>query len=186
MARRTTVLALAGILLAAGCGGGRAATPAADHNATDVMFLQMMVAREQETAELLQVARARTLPTAIRTLAEAIRTTQADESRTMQGWLTGWRQPVRMDPAAASHRHHGGLAVLGPDDLADLKRADSDAFSTQFVNLLIAQQHDAVELARMETATGTHAGAEELARRIVKSRTAQIATLLTAATHLTP
>ena len=76
--------------------------------------------------------------------------------------------------------------ALGPDDLADLKRADCAAFSTQFVNLLIAQQHDAVELARMETATGTHAGAEDLARRIVESRTAQIATLLTAATHLTP
>jgi uncharacterized protein (DUF305 family) len=179
MRYRTIILVIAGLLLITGCSTGK---PAAirEPNATDVMFLQMMVAGENGTAELIHLAEARTLPAEITTLTEAIRTTQADESRTMQGWLRSWRQPITMDPDTAVHAHHGG-AALSPTELGELRRASPADFRTRFLSMLIAQQHNAVDLARMETATGSHPGAQDLAHRIDQSRTAQIATLLTLA-----
>jgi uncharacterized protein (DUF305 family) len=191
MNHRTLGLVTAVLLLTAGCGSGDSAsapvaasasspagTTATRHNATDVMFLQMMVAREQETARLTRLARSKDLPAEVSTLAAAIQSTQADEARTMAGWLRDWGRPAVMDPDAAAHSHHGGLESLSPADLAELGRAKPEDFPTRFLNLLIAQQHNAVELARMETTTGTHPGARDLARRIDQSRTAQIAAML--------
>jgi uncharacterized protein (DUF305 family) len=148
------------------------------HNATDVMFLQMMVAREVETAQLIRLAQDRQLPGEAATLAAAIGATQTDEARDMTGWLQNWKQPTAMDPKASVHSHHGGLEGIGPDDLAALKSASSDAFPSRFLNLMIAQQHNAVELARMETAGGMNQQARDLAERVDRSRTAQIAAML--------
>ena len=47
-------------------------------------------------------------------------------------------------------------------------------FDRTFLNLFTGHQHGAVELARMESRSGKYPGAEELAGRIVESRTAQI------------
>jgi uncharacterized protein (DUF305 family) len=160
----------------AASGTGPPAPAPSAHNATDVMFLQMMVAREKETAELIDRGRARSLPGDLATLTEAIRATQADETRLMTGWLKDWKQPIAMDPDAAAHTHHGGRDLLTRADLNEL--AGSGDFTTRFLNLLIGQQHNAVELARMEAGTGVNPGARDLARRIDQSRTAQIATLL--------
>jgi len=142
------------------------------------MFLQMMVAREKETAQLTRLATSRTLPAEISTLAAAIQTTQADEARTMTTRLLVWKQPTAMDPNAAAHTHHGGLNHVSKADLAELEQAKAEDFPTRFLNLLIAQQHNAVELARMETATGADGETVDLARRIDQSRTAQIAVML--------
>jgi len=183
------------LLLTAGCGPSATAPPAGGgpapgstssaksspetgHNGTDVMFLQMMVAREQETAQLIRLARDRPLRGEAATLAAAIGATQADEAKDMTGWLQGWNQPTAMDPKASAHSRHGGLEGIGPSDLAELKSASSEAFLSRFLNLLIAQQHNAVELARMETAGGMNQQARELAARVDQSRTAQISAML--------
>jgi uncharacterized protein (DUF305 family) len=190
-------LPAAGAILLTGCGGrtgpthappvGAAATSAkGEHNATDVMFLQMMIAREQETALLTDRAAAavgqgqgHALPAQVATLAAAIASTQADEATTMTGWLQSWRQPTTMSGDPSVHAQHGGSTALDPADLTALDHATGSDYTERFLSLLIAQQHNAVELAAMETQTGVHDPARELARRITESRNAEIAQMLT-------
>ena len=185
---RAIGFAVAAVLLTVGCGSGPVAVPevtsspgrtaGADYNDTDLMFLRMMIAREQEASQLTQPARSRRLPAEVSTLVAAIRSTQADESRIMKSWLRDWKRPVQMDQSAGAHAHHGGLEQLSPADLADLDQAAAEEYPTRFLNLLIAQQHIAVELARMETGSGIHPEARDLARRVDQSRTAQISAML--------
>ena len=47
-----------------------------------------------------------------------------------------------------------------------------------FLNMMIAHQDDAMQLARMETSAGVNAPARDLAGQIDRSRTAQIAQML--------
>ena len=51
-------------------------------------------------------------------------------------------------------------------------------FETSFLNLMIAHQHSAVEMADQELEKGVNPRARELAERIVKSRTAEIEMML--------
>jgi uncharacterized protein (DUF305 family) len=188
-------LPAAGALLLTGCGGGTGPTHApppgaapasakGTYNGTDVMFLQMMIAREQQTALLTDRAAAATaqdhpLPAQVATLAAAIASTQADETTTMTGWLRNWRQPTAMSGDPSVHAQHGGSTTLDPADLTALDHATGTDYTERFLNLLIAQQHNAVELAAMETQTGVHDPARELAQRITESRNAEIAQMLT-------
>jgi uncharacterized protein (DUF305 family) len=121
----------------------------------------------------------RALPEEIKTLAAAIETTQADESETMTAWLRDWKQPTAVGTDPSAHASHGGLSTLDAADLAALKQTTAREFPIRFLNLLIAEQHNAVELARMETGTGINSTARELAHRIDESRSAQISAMLT-------
>lgn len=123
MKRAITALAITGALLLAGCGTaprggddpprGPAAAPGSPaaaspgngtFNATDVMFLQMVLEQHEPAAEMLRLAADRATRPEVRTLAAAIEVTQQAEAETMKGWLTGWDQPLTVDPQA--HQAH--------------------------------------------------------------------------------
>lgn len=204
MARyRRTLLAPVVVLLLAGCGGAPATTgrppavadpvtsgpvatatvgaPAASpgsFNPADVMFLQMMVTHHGQGLELVRLAESRAQRAEIRTLAAAIDVTQADEQETMRGWLRSWGKPTEADPDAHAHADHGGLPATGPEQIAALGRTTGAEFESAFLNLLIAHQHNAVEMARNEVRFGQDPAAKELAGRIDQSRTAQINQML--------
>jgi uncharacterized protein (DUF305 family) len=59
-----------------------------------------------------------------------------------------------------------------------LKKATGTDFDRRFVNMMIAHQDDAIQMARSAAASGANPQARELARRIDTSRTAQIDQLL--------
>lgn len=168
MSRARLLLAAIGVVLAAGC------TPPVEteaFNATDVMFLQMMVPHHEQGIEIVRLAADRSDDPEIRTLAAAIEVTQADEVQMMSGWLRQWGQPA----AAAEHEHeaHGGMPSTEPSEIAAVATADD--FDRRLLNLLIAHQDDAIQLARFELAGGVNHAARGLAERIEKSRSAQIA-----------
>ena len=176
------LLALTSALLLAGCAAAPAQpAPAAAatgkvYNDTDVMFAQMMVAHHAQALEMVRLARTKAVREDVRTLAAAIDVTEADETRTMQVWLQNWDQP----PSAApdSHAGHGGAHGTNADDIAALATYDGPQFEQRFLNMLVAHQHNAVEIARMETSSGVNPGALDLARRITDSRTAEIQQML--------
>ncbi|RKR90022.1 uncharacterized protein (DUF305 family) [Micromonospora pisi] len=204
MARyRRTLLAPLVLLLLAGCGGaptstgGTPAVPGPDaagstapapvpasaaapgsFNPADVMFLQMMVTHHGQGLELVRLAESRAQRAEVRTLAAAIDVTQTEEQETMRGWLRNWGQSTEADPDAHAHADHGGLPATGPEQIAALGRASGAEFESAFLNLLIAHQHNAVEMARNETRFGQDPGARALAGRIDQSRTAQINQML--------
>jgi len=161
--------------LLVGCG---ASTPvsASVFNAGDVMFLQMMVPHHRQGIGIVGLARDRARRPEITVLAAAIEATQASEMETMAGWLRSWGQPAVA--AEDAHAAHGGMPGTSEADIATLATRTGVDFERDFLHLMIAHQDDAIQMARMETATGQNPAVRDLARRIDLSRSAQIQTML--------
>ncbi len=145
-----------------------------------MMFLQMMIPHHAQALALVRLAPDRAVRRQVRMLAAAIESTQAAEVETMLGWLRERGHPTTADPGA--HAAHGGMPETSAAELAALEVLSGAAFEREFVNLLIAHQDDAIQLARLELATGTDPAARDLAERIVRSRSAQLTQLLGYAT----
>ncbi|MEU8799516.1 DUF305 domain-containing protein [Spirillospora sp. NPDC048819] len=166
-------------------GGGSAAVPSGGSaavrggdgfNSTDVMFLQMMLPHQEQGVKLARLAMRHPVRPEVRTLAAAIEATQVAEAKRMQERLRAWRRPLR----ALAHEHaaHGGMPETTDAELEALKRLPPDRFEREFLNLLIAHQDDAVQMARLETGKGEDAWTRRLAERVGQSRSAQIEQML--------
>lgn len=194
--RRTAFLA-AVLLCLTGCGGAPAEqTPSAplpprpsvsrsvgiaedgSFNAVDVMFLQMMAAQYPPAEKLLDLAAARSSDQQVKQLAAAIRVTQADEYKQVQKWLTAWKKPLQPASDPALHADHGGLPATGQKEIDALAAAASGDFDREFLNLLLGHQHQAVEYARMELASGVQPQVLEFATRIDSTRSGEIPMML--------
>ena len=186
---RAATVVIAAALLLGGCGTSskepaevataHAAVRAEDgHNDTDVMFLQMMVAHHGQGLEMVRLAGEHARRAEIRTLAKAIDVTQTDEVKLMTGWLKQWQAPTTVDHAPSAHADHGGLPATGDAEIAALRKARGAAFETAFLNLFVAHQHNAVEMAQLETKQGSNAEAKAFADRVRASRADQIKQML--------
>lgn len=193
---KRAALVVLGVLLLSGCGahsiqelhgagpgahGAGHAAPAvpgagADFNPADVMFLQMMAAHNGQGVELVRLVSDRPARPEVRTLAAAIATTQEAETTSMTDRLIGWGRPVTAE--AGEHAAHGGMPGLSEVEIAAVADAVPADFETAFLNMLIAQQDDAVQMARAETADGRNPEVKALAARIEASRAAQIEQML--------
>ncbi len=187
MFRRSLIAAAAALSLAAGCSGAPSTpqatpvSPAVDtgqYNATDVMFVQMMVAHNAPAAQMLRLAQERTGDKQLKTLAAAIEVTQADEVKSMLTWLGNWEQPTVAPTMAEAHSEHAGMPATGETEIAALRAAGDSAFDKTFLNLFIGHQHQAVEFALMEIRGGASPAALQLAHRVDQSRRAQIEIML--------
>ncbi|MER7207435.1 DUF305 domain-containing protein [Streptosporangium sp. NPDC000239] len=190
MLKRVVPLVLSAVLLA-GCGsrslqelqgGGQLTVGAAasaapglvagpDFNPADVMFLQMMLPHDAQGAKLAKLAAGRNISENAKVLAAAIATTQDAEVTMMTGWLKGWKRPTAA-PAGA-HSGHGGHGLSDAQIRMISKSPDSE-FEKRFLNALISQQDDAIQMAKVEKMAGQNAETKALADRIEASRTAQI------------
>lgn len=148
------------------------------YNDTDVMYLQMMVAHHEQGLEMVKLAERNASSPEVRTLAKAIDVTQSDEVKLMTGWLKQWSEPATVDHAPSAHADHGGLPATGPEEIAALKKAKGAKFETTFLNLFVAHQHNAVEMAQLETAKGSNPEAKAFADRVRESRADQIQQML--------
>jgi len=138
----------------------------------DVMFLQMMIPHHEQGVSMVALARDRAASEDLRMLAAAIESTQATEVGTMKDWLSSWGEPLTAPPD--SHAGHGGMRRTKPEEIARLEALHGSAFDQRLLNVLIAHQDDAVQMARWETGSGAHREVKDLAGRIEKSRAAQI------------
>jgi uncharacterized protein (DUF305 family) len=150
----------------------------AEHNDTDVMYLQMMVAHHQQGLDMVRLAASGAERPEIRVLAEAVDATQSDELTMMKTWLKDWSEPDTVDHAPSAHADHGGLPATGPEEIAALRKARGSTFDTTFLNLFVAHQHNAVEMAAMERSGGANAEAKAFAERVRESRADQIKQML--------
>ncbi|TDD79538.1 DUF305 domain-containing protein [Actinomadura rubrisoli] len=171
------------LLLFAQCGaaGGSSSAPVQARggrgfNTTDVMFLQMMVPHQGQGVRLVRLARGHAVRPEIATLAAAIESTELSEIKSMAGRLRAWHRPATADPH--SHAAHGGMPETSERELETLDRTPADRFERAFLNLLIAHQDDAVQMARMETGGGQDPWTRRLAQSVDRSRSAQITRML--------
>ncbi|MEU1844043.1 DUF305 domain-containing protein [Micromonospora sediminicola] len=181
--RRLFAAALLAVLLAAGCGGSSPApatpgpTPAVDDTTSgvDALFLAMMVAHTAQTLEIVDVGLDRVTDTEVRTLISAVRATEADELATMRGWL---REAGPSAAAAAARHDHTGHSDAAAG-LARLRAAPAADADRVLLDVLAAHQRTAAALARAQVAAGTSARVRDLAARIDRSRTAEVALMAT-------
>ncbi|GAA2688321.1 MULTISPECIES: DUF305 domain-containing protein [Actinosynnema] len=194
--RATGVVALlAGALLLSACGSGGDAgpTPAAatgsagqaasgqsagDHNASDVMYLQMAIEHHRQGQDLVELAETRATRDEIKTLASAIQVTQKSEVDSMVSWLKEWGEPESSGTDPQVHADHGGDHSTSPELIAEVAGKSGAEFETAFLNLLIAHQHNAVDLTKVVRENGVNQQTKELAERVFQSRTAQITQML--------
>ncbi|GAT67419.1 lipoprotein [Planomonospora sphaerica] len=183
------LLAVAALVAVTGCGApeGRwareamaeraaAAGAARGFNSADVMFLQMMVVHNGQGVELARLARGREVREEVGTLAAAIAVTQEAETAAMAGRLRDWGQPPTAPPD--EHAAHGGMPETAAREIASVADAAPADFERAFLNMMIAHQDDAAQLARAEAIAGLHPEVRELAGRIDASRTAQVERML--------
>jgi uncharacterized protein (DUF305 family) len=188
--RRILFAAAAALLLATGCSTEPEAPPAdaappagtlpaadAEHNAADVMFLQMMIAHDGQGLELTGLAADRAVSEEVKLLAAAIDTTQREEVKIMRSWLAGWREATTVSQDMSAHTSHGGLPATGPEQIESLRDASDADFEATFLNLLTGHQNSAVELTNL-AGDGVNPQTQDLAKRIKQSRGDQVAQLL--------
>lgn len=190
-ASRAAVALLTAVVLLAGCGTparqahqdgvapATAVTASGPHNAFDVMFLQMMIGHQRQGLQMLQLGKQKAVREDVVNLAGAIDVTEAEEVQTMTRWLTAWNEPLVEVSDPAMHAAHGGRPATGADEIAALRAASGADFEMKFLNLLIAHQHNAVEMAQQLAVNGQNPTVKELAERIQLSRTQQIKQMLT-------
>ncbi|WP_244317219.1 DUF305 domain-containing protein [Micromonospora terminaliae] len=180
--RRPLAAALVAVLLAgAGCTGQPAPTAAtrpgpAVETATsgiDALFLAMMVAHTEQTLEIAGLGLDRTTDPEIRTLVAAVRATETDELATMRGWL---REAGPSAVAAAERHDHSGHSDAAAG-LARLRAAPPGEADRVLLDVLAAHQRTAARLAGAQVQAGTSARVRDLAGRIERSRTAEVALL---------
>ncbi|MER5645873.1 DUF305 domain-containing protein [Streptosporangium sp. NPDC002524] len=145
-------------------------------NPPDVMFLQMMVPHNTQGVRLVRLVRERPVRPEVKELAEAIGVTQERESVAMSALLNAWGQPATAKDD--EHAAHGGMPGVSEEEMAALTAAPPAEFERRFLDMLIAQQDDATQMAKVEVATGLHPEVTKMAKRVDVSRAAQIAQML--------
>ncbi|MFG1674692.1 DUF305 domain-containing protein [Micromonospora sp. NPDC049282] len=174
-----SVLLVAVLLVAAGC-RGRAASPAASRPAPsaaettsgiDALFLAMMVAHTTQTLAIVDAGLDRVTDPQVRTLIAAVRATETDELATMRGWL---REAGPSAAAAAARHDHTGHSDAAAG-LARLRAAPAAHVDRVLLDVLTAHQRTAAALARAQVTAGTSDRVRDLATRIDRSRTAEVA-----------
>ncbi|MEU7712874.1 DUF305 domain-containing protein [Micromonospora chalcea] len=185
---RRASAALLGVVLAAGlalpgCGGPPTADPSpsaaapvpgggadATVSGIDALFLAMMVAHTEQTLEIVRLGLDRVTDSRIRTLIAAVRATETDELATMREWL----RDAGPSAAAAAARHDHSAHSDAAAGLARLRAAAPADTDRVLLDVLSRHQRTAADLARAQVTAGTSERVRELARRVERSRTAEI------------
>jgi uncharacterized protein (DUF305 family) len=149
-----------------------------EHNDTDVMFLQMLAYHQKQGLQMTTTAIKRAQNPELKTLAQAVQATEKDELAMIQGWLTSWGAATDVDTAANLHEDHGGLPGTGPAEIKALTTVKPAAFDIAFLNLFLAHQHNATEMANLVTAGGKNAETKAFADRVRESRQGEIQQML--------
>jgi uncharacterized protein (DUF305 family) len=149
------------LVAAAGCGN-----PATVHDAADVAFAQGMLPHHTQAVTMSGFAPRRTTSTQVRRLAEKIAGAQGPEITQMQGFLQTW----------GTSAPGGGASdgTLTGQQMQELQVATGPAFDRLFLQMMIEQHTDAVDLARAELRDGQNEAARNLAQQIVKAQQQEI------------
>jgi len=111
----------------------------------DVAFMQGMIAHHAQAIEMTGLLKTRTEQEAMRTLAERIDLSQADEIRMMQQWLV-----ARGQLASEQHAHHHESmmmpGMLVPEQMRRLADARGAEFDRLFLEGMIAHHEGALAM----------------------------------------
>ncbi|GAA2951280.1 DUF305 domain-containing protein [Microbacterium schleiferi] len=178
----TLALAVTGCASVTGSGPGassaRSSASASAFNATDVMFVQMMIPHHAQAIEMSDTLLAKDgVDADVRELAENIKAAQQPEIDTMEGWLTAWGAEMPGAGGMAGMGHDNGM--MSDDDMSTLAAASGPDASRLFLEQMIVHHEGAIEMAQDELDSGSSPDVRELAEAIIIAQTAEIATMRT-------
>jgi uncharacterized protein (DUF305 family) len=153
-------------------------TAGSTFNETDVMFLQMLVDNQEQGLTMVEIAAERAQRPEVVDLAKAVQATQQDEISMMKNWLTEWGKPASVDKRESLHADHGGMPSTGDQEIEALRTIKKGQFETAFLNLFLAHQHNAIEMAGLELDQGGNELAKSYAERVKQSRADQVQQML--------
>lgn len=200
MSYRARGAAIAGALIAtltlAACGSGEptgsggggnppaasSATVSKEHNAADVQFARDMIVHHRQAVEMADLAATRAQSREVKELAEQIRAAQQPEIDTMTGFLTTWGEPVAggggmggMDGGMGGMGGMGSMpGMMSPQQMQQLGQAQGVDFDRRFLQMMTEHHNGAIQMARLEQATGQNPQATELARKIEATQAQEV------------
>ncbi len=173
---RRILLALAAALLLAACNQGgqdEDAGPAtAAPNDADVTFNQNMIPHHQQAIEMAKLVDAHTKRPELRTLAEAITTSQGQEITLMQGWLQSWGKPAT--PEGMDHGAMQMPGMMSELEMRQLRVINGEDFDLMFLDMMTAHHEGAIEMANTELRDGSLPEVKRLAQQIIDAQQAEI------------
>lgn len=187
----TAALTLATALTLAGCADstGSGSTPGMDrgssssspsvvianYNDADVMFAQMMIPHHQQAVEMADMILAKDgIDTRVITLAEQIKAAQQPEIEQLQGWLEEWG--ADNDMGGMGGMDHGD-GMMSDGDMQTLEAATGTEASRLFLEQMTMHHEGAITMAQDELDNGQNPDALAMAKTIVETQTAELATM---------
>lgn len=144
------------------------------HNQADITFASQMIPHHQQAVDMAGLVASRSSNSQVRSLAAKISAAQAPEIATMTSWLKAWNQPT---PEAMNGMDMPGMMTMA--QMKELAGASGQAFDRLFLTMMVAHHTSAIAMAQQEQSGGQDAMAKELAGKIVKDQTAEIAEIKT-------
>jgi uncharacterized protein (DUF305 family) len=159
-----------------------ASSSSVGHNTADVMFVRMMIPHHEQAIEMAELAATRAGSPQVTKLARRIRAAQAPEITTMKGWLRQWGQPAATAAMGHDMGGAGGSASTMPgmmsgSGMSTLRGLSGKAFDRAFLTEMTTHHEGAITMAKQIQRNGKDSGVKQLARNIVTSQTAEIATM---------
>ena len=198
--RAFVVAASVAVLLVLGCSSqsssdaGGPADPteavsgvAADVNQEDVRFARLMAPHHDQAVSMCEMvlSKERGVQPEVRDLAEQIGKVRESQFETLNGWIQSWDPGGDQEPAEDENApHHGGHGLMTERQMQELDMADGPAAQKLFLEGMIKHHEGAVAIAEAEVTGGSHPDAVELAKEIVATQQAEIATMQQILTQL--
>jgi len=138
----------------------------------------MLIHHQKQGLQMTAMAAQRAHNPELTTLASAVQATEKDELTMIESWLKAWGEPTEVGTAASLHADHGGLPGTGAAEIEALAKVPAAAFDTAFLNLFLAHQHQAVEMAQLAKDRGANPETKAFAERVRQSRQGEIQQML--------
>lgn len=152
-------------------------TPAevAEHNASDVMFAQMMMPHHEQAIVMSDIILAKDgIPAKVASLAEDIKAAQGPEIAQLTEWLEQWGEPTAPDDDHAMSEMDGMLSEQQLQQLSDSEGVDA---ARLFMEQMIAHHEGAVTMAEDQVANGNYQPAIDMAHTIIDTQQQEIETM---------
>lgn len=177
--------ALTAALALTGCSGGATPTPTGSgFNNTDVAFATDMVQHHAQALQMVDLTRGRDLDPAVANLAEDIRDAQAPEIETMTGWLQKWDKPIPETARDHVNAHSDDMVMdsdmpgmMSGEQLQSLKDAEDAEFQQMWLQMMVEHHTGAITMAKTEQDNGENRKSVDLAGKIARAQTKEIAAM---------
>ncbi len=162
-----TVLAVA-VALAA-CGSKKASAGGSvgkGYNQTDVAFVANMAPHHMAGVDLGRLAASKGVNAKVKSIGQAIDTTQSSELRKLNGFLKtfGDAQPQMLPP----------VDERGMMDTEKLAAASGPNFDRKWLDVISAHHGAAIQMAQIEVAGGQYGPAKSLAQSIISTQSREL------------